>query len=155
MITVSNVSLRYGDRKLFEDVNIKFAPGNCYGLIGANGAGKSTFIKILAGELEAQSGTVSLGPGERLAVLKQNHFEYEDFEVLKVVIMGHTRLYEIMQEKDAIYMKADFTDEDGMRAAELEGEFAELNGWEAESEAAILLKGLGISEDVHSKKWPN
>ncbi|AGK54306.1 ABC-F family ATP-binding cassette domain-containing protein [Bacillus sp. 1NLA3E] len=152
MITVSNVSLRYGDRKLFEDVNIKFAPGNCYGLIGANGAGKSTFIKILAGELEAQSGTVSLGPGERLAVLKQNHFEYEDFEVLKVVIMGHTRLYEIMQEKDAIYMKADFTDEDGMRAAELEGEFAELNGWEAESEAAILLKGLGISEDVHSKK---
>ncbi len=152
MITVSNVSLRYGDRKLFEDVNIKFAPGNCYGLIGANGAGKSTFIKILAGELEAQSGTVSLGPGERLAVLKQNHFEYEDYEVLKVVIMGHTRLYEIMQEKDAIYMKADFTDEDGMRAAELEGEFAELNGWEAESEAAILLKGLGISEDVHSKK---
>jgi ATPase subunit of ABC transporter with duplicated ATPase domains len=152
MITVSNVGLRYGERKLFEDVNIKFNPGNCYGLIGANGAGKSTFLKILAGEIEAQTGTVHLGPGERLAVLKQNHFEYEEEEVLKVVIMGHTRLYQIMQEKDAIYMKADFTDEDGMRAAELEGEFADLNGWEAESEAAILLKGLGIEEDLHTKK---
>ncbi|WP_191561869.1 ABC-F family ATP-binding cassette domain-containing protein [Metabacillus idriensis] len=152
MITVSNVGLRYGDRKLFEDVNIKFSPGNCYGLIGANGAGKSTFIKILSGEIEAQSGHVSLGPGERLAVLKQNHFEYEEHEVMKVVIMGHARLYEVMQEKDAIYMKADFSDEDGMRAAELEGEFAELNGWEAESEAAILLKGLGIAEDLHTKK---
>ncbi|WP_102275445.1 ABC-F family ATP-binding cassette domain-containing protein [Cytobacillus massiliigabonensis] len=152
MITVSNVGLRYGDRKLFEDVNIKFTPGNCYGLIGANGAGKSTFLKILSGEIEAQTGNVQLGPGERMAVLKQNHFEYEDYEVLKVVIMGHTRLYEVMQEKDAIYMKADFTDEDGMKAAELEGEFAELNGWEAESEAAILLKGLGIGEDLHDKK---
>lgn len=152
MITVSNVGLRYGDRKLFEDVNIKFTPGNCYGLIGANGAGKSTFLKILSGEIEAQSGSVHLGPGERLAVLKQNHFEYEEYEVLKVVIMGHARLYEVMQEKDAIYMKADFTDEDGMKAAELEGEFAELNGWEAESEAAILLKGLGIEEELHDKK---
>ena len=152
MITVSNVGLRYGDRKLFEDVNIKFTPGNCYGLIGANGAGKSTFLKILSGEIEAQSGSVHLGPGERLAVLKQNHFEYEEFEALKVVIMGHARLYEVMQEKDAIYMKADFTDEDGMKAAELEGEFAELNGWEAESEAAILLKGLGIEEELHDKK---
>ncbi|MBP2239761.1 ATPase subunit of ABC transporter with duplicated ATPase domains [Cytobacillus eiseniae] len=152
MITVSNVGLRYGDRKLFEDVNIKFTPGNCYGLIGANGAGKSTFLKILSGEIESQSGSVHLGPGERLAVLKQNHFEYEDFEVLKVVVMGHARLYEVMQEKDAIYMKADFTDEDGMKAAELEGEFAELNGWEAESEAAILLKGLGIGEEFHYKK---
>ncbi|GLB60740.1 ABC-F family ATP-binding cassette domain-containing protein [Cytobacillus sp. NCCP-133] len=152
MITVSNVGLRYGDRKLFEDVNIKFTPGNCYGLIGANGAGKSTFLKILSGEIEAQSGSVHLGPDERLAVLKQNHFEYEEFEVLKVVIMGHARLYEVMQEKDAIYMKADFTDEDGMKAAELEGEFAELNGWEAESEAAILLKGLGIEEELHAKK---
>ncbi|KEZ49872.1 MULTISPECIES: ABC-F family ATP-binding cassette domain-containing protein [Metabacillus] len=152
MITVSNVGLRYGDRKLFEDVNIKFTPGNCYGLIGANGAGKSTFIKILSGEIEAQSGNVSMGPGERLAVLKQNHFEYEEIEVMQVVIMGHARLYEVMQEKDAIYMKADFSDEDGMRAAELEGEFAELNGWEAESEAAILLKGLGITEDLHTKK---
>ncbi|MGA9225459.1 MAG: ATP-binding cassette domain-containing protein [Mesobacillus sp.] len=152
MITVQNVGLRYGDRKLFEDVNIKFNPGNCYGLIGANGAGKSTFIKILSGEIEPQSGNVSMTPGERLAVLKQNHFEYEDVEVLKVVIMGHARLYEVMQEKDAIYMKADFTDEDGMKAAELEGEFAELNGWEAESEAAILLKGLGIGEELHDKK---
>lgn len=152
MITVQNVGLRYGDRKLFEDVNIKFTPGNCYGLIGANGAGKSTFLKILSGEIEAQTGNVSMTPGERMAVLKQNHFEYEDVEVLKVVIMGHARLYEVMQEKDAIYMKADFTDEDGMKAAELEGEFAELNGWEAESEAAILLKGLGIGEDLHTKK---
>jgi ATPase subunit of ABC transporter with duplicated ATPase domains len=152
MIQVTNISLRFGDRKLFEDVNIKFTPGNCYGLIGANGAGKSTFLKILSGEIEAQSGDVSMAPGERLAVLKQNHFEYEEHEVLKTVIMGHKRLYEVMQEKDAIYMKADFTDEDGMKAAELEGEFAELNGWEAESEAAILLKGLGISEDLHAKK---
>ncbi|MDZ5474515.1 ATP-binding cassette domain-containing protein [Bacillus sp. 31A1R] len=152
MITVTDVSLRYGDRKLFEEVNIKFNPGNCYGLIGANGAGKSTFLKILSGEIEAQTGGVHLGPGERLAVLKQNHYEYEEFEVLKVVIMGHKRLYEVMQEKDAIYMKADFTDEDGMKAAELEGEFAELNGWEAESEAAILLKGLGITEEFHTKK---
>ena len=152
MITVQNVGLRYGDRKLFEDVNIKFNPGNCYGLIGANGAGKSTFLKILSGEIEAQTGNVSMTPGERMAVLKQNHFEYEDVEVLKVVIMGHARLYEVMQEKDAIYMKADFTDEDGMKAAELEGEFAELNGWEAESEAAILLKGLGIGEELHDKK---
>ena len=152
MITVNNVGLRFGDRKLFEDVNIKFTPGNCYGLIGANGAGKSTFLKILSGELEPQSGSVSLGPGERLAVLKQNHFEYEENEVIQVVIMGHARLYEVMKEKDAIYMKENFSDEDGMRAAELEGEFAELNGWEAESEAAILLKGLGISEDLHNKK---
>ncbi|MFS0781613.1 ABC-F family ATP-binding cassette domain-containing protein [Bacillus sp. 1P06AnD] len=152
MITVSNVSLRYGDRKLFEDVNIKFTPGNCYGLIGANGAGKSTFLKILSGEIEAQTGDVSMGPNERLAVLKQNHFEYEEDEVLKVVIMGHKQLYDIMLEKDAIYMKEDFSDEDGIRAAELEGEFADLNGWEAESEAAILLKGLGIGEDLHSKK---
>lgn len=152
MITVQNVGLRYGDRKLFDDVNIKFTPGNCYGLIGANGAGKSTFLKILSGEIEAQSGNVSLTPGERLTVLKQNHFEYEEVEVLKVVIMGHARLFEVMQEKDAIYMKENFTDEDGMKAAELEGEFAELNGWEAESEAAILLKGLGIGEDLHDKK---
>ena len=152
MITVTNVSLRFADRKLFEDVNIKFTPGNCYGLIGANGAGKSTFLKILSGEIESQTGNVSMNPGERLAVLKQNHFEYEEHEVLKTVIMGHSRLFEVMQEKDAIYMKEDFSDEDGMRAAELEGEFAELNGWEAESEAAILLKGLGISEDLHTKK---
>ncbi|RSK28263.1 ATP-binding cassette domain-containing protein [Bacillus sp. HMF5848] len=152
MLTVQNVSLRFSDRKLFEDVNIKFTPGNCYGLIGANGAGKSTFLKILAGDLEAQTGHVSMSPGERMAVLKQNHFEYEEIEVLQVVIMGHKRLYQVMQEKDAIYMKADFTDEDGMRAAELEGEFAELNGWEAEADAAILLKGLGIGEELHAKK---
>ncbi|HDR7516346.1 ATP-binding cassette domain-containing protein [Bacillus mobilis] len=152
MITVSNVSLRFADRKLFEDVNIKFTPGNCYGLIGANGAGKSTFLKILSGEIEASTGDIHITPGERLAVLKQNHFEYEEFPVLETVIMGHTQLYKVMQEKNAIYMKEDFSDEDGMRAAELEGEFAELNGWEAESEAAILLKGLGIGEDLHDKK---
>ncbi|MCY8152468.1 ABC-F family ATP-binding cassette domain-containing protein [Bacillus paralicheniformis] len=152
MIAVQNVSLRFADRKLFEDVNIKFTPGNCYGLIGANGAGKSTFLKILSGEIEPQTGEVHMSPGERLAVLKQNHFEYEEHEVLKVVIMGHKRLYEVMQEKDAIYMKPNFSDEDGIRAAELEGEFAELNGWEAEGEAAILLKGLGIAEELHTKK---
>ena len=152
MITVSNVGLRFADRKLFEDVNIKFTPGNCYGLIGANGAGKSTFLKILSGEIEPSTGDIHITPGERLAVLKQNHFEYEEFPVLETVIMGHTQLYKVMQEKNAIYMKEDFSDEDGMRAAELEGEFAELNGWEAESEAAILLKGLGIGEDLHDKK---
>ncbi|KMY50441.1 ABC-F family ATP-binding cassette domain-containing protein [Peribacillus loiseleuriae] len=152
MITVNNVGLRYGDRKLFDEVNIKFNPGNCYGLIGANGAGKSTFLKILSGEIEAQTGDVHMGPGERLAILKQNHFEFEEHEVLKVVIMGHEKLYQVMQEKDAIYMKENFTDEDGMKAAELEGEFADMNGWEAESEAAILLKGLGIGEDLHTKK---
>ncbi|PFT99631.1 ABC-F family ATP-binding cassette domain-containing protein [Bacillus thuringiensis] len=152
MITVSNVSLRFADRKLFEDVNIKFTPGNCYGLIGANGAGKSTFLKILSGEIEPSTGDIHITPGERLAVLKQNHFKYEEFPVLETVIMGHTQLYKVMQEKNAIYMKEDFSDEDGMRAAELEGEFAELNGWEAESEAAILLKGLGIGEDLHDKK---
>ena len=152
LITVNNVGLRFGERKLFEDINIKFTPGNCYGLIGANGAGKSTFLKILSGDIEAQSGSVSMAPGERLAVLKQDHFQFEEEEALKVVVMGHARLYEIMEEKDAIYMKADFTEADGMRAAELEGEFAELNGWEAESEAAILLRGLGIGENLHEKK---
>jgi ATPase subunit of ABC transporter with duplicated ATPase domains len=150
MLTVSNVSLRYGDRKLFEDVNIKFTPGNCYGLIGANGAGKSTFLKILSGEIEAQTGEVSITPGQRLTVLKQNHFEYDEYTVMQTVLMGHTRLYQVMQEKDAIYMKSPFTDEDGLRAAELEGEFAELNGWEAESDAAILLNGLGIGEELHT-----
>lgn len=149
MITVSNVSLRYGSRALFDEVNIKFTPGNCYGLIGANGAGKSTFLKILSGEIEPTTGEVSIGPGERMAVLKQNHYEYDDVQVLKTVIMGHSKLYEIMVEKDAIYMKENFSDEDGMRAAELEGEFAELNGWEAESDAAELLMGLGIGKDKH------
>lgn len=152
MIQVSNVGLRYGDRKLFEDVNIKFTPGNCYGLIGANGAGKSTFIKILSGEIEPQEGHVSMGKEERLSVLKQNHFEYDEFSVLDTVIMGNKRLYEVKQEKDAIYMKEDFSDEDGIRAAELEGEFADLNGWEAEAEAATLLHGLGIVESQHDSK---
>ncbi|MCZ2258229.1 ABC-F family ATP-binding cassette domain-containing protein [Sporosarcina sp. G11-34] len=149
MIAVSNVSLQFGDRKLFEDVNIQFNPGHCYGLIGANGAGKSTFLKILSGELDPQSGNVIMAQDERLAVLKQNHFEYEENPVLDTVIMGHKRLYDIMTEKNAIYMKEDFSDEDGMRAAELEGEFGDLNGWEAESEAAILLQGLGLPEELH------
>ena len=152
MITVTNVSLRYGDKKLFEDVNLKFTPGNCYGVIGANGAGKSTFLKVLSGEVEAQSGNVSMSPGERLAVLKQDHFAYEENEVIDTVLMGHEKLYKVKQEKDAIYMKADFSEEDGMRAAELEGEFAEMNGWEAESDAAVLLKGLGIEESLHTMK---
>ncbi len=152
MITVTNVGLRFADRKLFEDVNIKFTPGNCYGLIGANGAGKSTFLKILSGEVEPQNGDVHVPPGQRLAVLKQDHFEYEEYEVMNTVIMGHERLYEIIQEKDAIYAKPDFSEEDGIKAAELEGEFAELNGWEAESNAAVLLKGLGIEEELHTKK---
>lgn len=152
MISTSNITLRYGSRALFEDVNIKFTPGNCYGLIGANGAGKSTFLKILSGEIDASRGDVSITPGERMAVLKQNHFEYDEFEVLKTVIMGHAKLYSIMEEKDAIYSKTDFSDEDGMRAAELEGEFAELNGWEAESEAAELLIGLGIPKAMHDMK---
>ncbi|MGP4059975.1 ABC-F family ATP-binding cassette domain-containing protein [Halobacillus litoralis] len=152
MLTVNNVSLRFGDQKLFEDVNIKFTPGNCYGLIGANGAGKSTFLKVLSGEIEAQTGDVSLKNDQRLAVLKQNHFEYDEYQVLETVIMGHTRLYDVMKEKDAIYMKGEFSEEDGMRAAELEGEFAEMNGWEAESDAARLLKGLGIGENLHDKQ---
>lgn len=151
MISTSNITLRYGSRALFEDVNIKFTPGNCYGLIGANGAGKSTFLQILSGDIEPSRGEVSITPGERMAVLKQNQSEYDEVEVLKTVIMGHTKLFAIMEEKDAIYMKADFSDEDGMRAAELEGEFAELNGWEAESDAASLLIGLGIPKPMHDK----
>ncbi|WP_010648478.1 ABC-F family ATP-binding cassette domain-containing protein [Oceanobacillus massiliensis] len=152
MITVTNVSLRYGDKKLFEDVNLKFTSGNCYGVIGANGAGKSTFLKVLSGEIEPQSGNVSMSPGERLTVLKQDHYAYEEYDVLETVLMGHEKLYKVKQEKDAIYMKADFSEEDGMRAAELEGEFAEMNGWEAESDAAVLLKGLGIEESLHDMK---
>ena len=150
MITVSNVSLQYGDKKLFEDVNLKFTSGNCYGLIGANGAGKSTFLKVLSGEVEPQAGHVSLSSGQRLAVLKQDHFAYEDNQVLDTVLMGHEKLYSVKQEKDAIYMKPDFSEADGMRAAELEGEFAEMNGWEAESDAAVLLKGLGVDESLHT-----
>jgi len=152
LITVNDVSLQFPDRKLFEEVNIKFTPGNCYGLIGANGAGKSTFLKILSGEIQPTTGVVSMGPNERLATLKQNHFDYEDYTVLETVIMGHKRLYEVMKEKDAIYMKEDFSDEDGIRAAELEGEFAELDGWEAEPEAAVLLQGLNIPEELHDQK---
>ncbi|AWB45996.1 ABC transporter ATP-binding protein [Paenibacillus sp. CAA11] len=151
MISTSGVTLRYGKRALFEDVNIKFTPGNCYGLIGANGAGKSTFLKILSGEIEPNSGEVHMSPGERLAVLKQNHFEYDDFPVLETVIMGHERLYSIMKEKDALYAKPDFSEEDGLRAGELEGEFAEMDGWNAESDAASLLIGLGIPRDLHDK----
>lgn len=152
MISTNGVTLRYGKRALFEDVNIKFTPGNCYGLIGANGAGKSTFLKILSGEIEANQGEVSMTPGERLAVLKQNHYEYDEYSVLETVIMGHARLYSIMKEKDALYAKADFSEEDGMRAGELEGEFAELNGWDAEPDAAALLIGLGIPRELHDKK---
>ncbi|NBD23631.1 ABC-F family ATP-binding cassette domain-containing protein [Paenibacillus glycinis] len=152
MISTSGITLRYGKRALFEDVNIKFNPGNCYGLIGANGAGKSTFLKILSGEVEQTNGEVHITPGERLAVLKQNHYEYDDFLVLETVIMGHKKLYEVMKEKDAIYAKAEFTDEDGMRAGELEAEFADMNGWEAESEAAGMLNGLGIPPELHDKR---
>ena len=149
MLTVSDVSLRFSDRKLFDDVNIKFTKGNTYGLIGANGAGKSTFLKILAGDIEPTTGNISLGPDERLSVLRQNHFDYEEERVIDVVIMGNEHLYNIMKEKDAIYMKPDFSDEDGVRAAELEAEFAELGGWEAESEASQLLQNLNIPENLH------
>ena len=149
MISANNISLRLGKKALFEDVNIKFTEGNCYGLIGANGAGKSTFLKILTGELEATSGDVVITPGERLSFLKQDHFRYDDYTVLDTVIMGNERLYEVSKEKDAIYMKEDFTDEDGIRASELEAEFAEMDGWNAESDAATLLNGLGIPPEEH------
>ncbi|KPM48672.1 ABC-F family ATP-binding cassette domain-containing protein [Jiulongibacter sediminis] len=149
MLTVNNISQVFGKRTLFEEVNLKFAPGNVYGLIGANGAGKSTFVKILSGELEPTTGKVSLDPGERMSVLNQNQNAFDDFSVLETVMRGNERLVEIMQEKDAIYMKEDFTEEDGNRAAELEAEFAEMNGWEAESDAAALLSGLGVKEEYH------
>ncbi|MDR1013147.1 MAG: ATP-binding cassette domain-containing protein [Lactobacillales bacterium] len=149
MLTVTNVSLQFSQRKLFDDVAIKFTPDNCYGLIGANGAGKSTFLKILAGDIEPTTGSVVLGLNERLSMLRQNHFDYEENRVIDVVMMGNQRLYEIIQEKNAIYAKEDFSDEDGVCAAELEGEFAELGGWEAESEAAQLLQGLNISDPLH------
>lgn len=152
MISAVNVTLRLGKKALFEDVNIKFTPGNCYGLIGANGAGKSTFLKILSGELEPTKGEIIMDPGERLSILKQDHFQYDAYPVLDTVIMGNQRLYEIMKEKDAIYAKEDFTDEDGVKAAELEGEFANMNGWEAESDAATLLNGLGIDTELHYKQ---
>ena len=152
MIAANNVTLRIGKKALFEDVNIKFTEGNCYGLIGANGAGKSTFLKILAGELEPNKGSVFITPGERMAVLKQDHFLFDEFDVVECVLYGHKRLYDIRKEKDALYMKEDFTDEDGIKAAELEGEFAELDGWAAESNAEMLLNGLGVTNEFHYAK---
>lgn len=149
MISANNITLRIGKKALFEDVNIKFTEGNCYGLIGANGAGKSTFLKILSGQLDSTNGEIAITPGERLSFLQQDHFKYDEFPVLDTVIMGNARLYEIMKEKEAIYMKEDFSDEDGIKAAELEGEFATMNGWEAESDAANLLNGLGIEPELH------
>lgn len=149
MITVSDVSLQYGGTKLFKDVNLKFTPGNCYGVIGANGAGKSTFLKILSGEIDSSTGEISIPSNIRMSVLKQDHYQYDECQVLETVIRGNARLYEIMQEKEALYAKEDFTDEDGVRASELEGEFAEMNGWEAESEASQMLQGLGVGIDLH------
>ncbi|TYR36629.1 ATP-binding cassette domain-containing protein [Sphingobacterium phlebotomi] len=151
MINVSNLSLRFGKRVLFEDVNLKFTPGNCYGIIGANGAGKSTFLKIVSGEVDPTTGSVSFTPGERMSVLKQNHYEFDEFTVLETVMMGNQELYKVMKEKDAIYMKEDFTDADGERAGELESLFAEMDGWNAESNAATLLSNLGIKEGLHYK----
>lgn len=151
MITVTDVALSFGGQELFKEVDLKFTPGNCYGIIGANGAGKSTFLKILSGEVSPSKGDISITPGERLAVLKQDHFEYDEYNVVETVIMGHKRLYQVMKEKDAIYMKEDFSDEDGIKAAELEGEFAELNGWEAETEAEKLLMGLGVDKEHYTK----
>ena len=155
MISANNVTLRLGKKALFEDVNIKFTEGNCYGIIGANGAGKSTFLKILSGELETTNGDVTITPGQRLSFLKQDHFQYDAYTVLDTVIMGNQRLYDIMKEKDAIYMKEDFSDEDGIRASELEGEFAEMNGWEAEADAETLLNGLGIPTELHYEQMAN
>ncbi len=152
MLSVSNLSLRYGKRVLFEEVNLKFTPGNCYGVIGANGAGKSTFLKILSGEIDATTGQVSLNPGARMSVLKQNHFAYDEFPVLETVMMGNLKLMEVIREKDAIYAKPDFSEADGNRAAELEVLFAEMDGWDAESNAASLLSALGVTEDLHHKK---
>lgn len=149
MIQASNITLRLGKKALFEEVNIKFTEGNCYGLIGANGAGKSTFLKILSGQLEPTNGEVIVSPGQRLSFLQQDHFKYDEFQVLDTVIMGNRRLYDIMKEKDAIYMKEDFSDEDGIRASELEAEFADMDGWNAESDAATLLNGLGIPTEEH------
>ena len=151
MITVSNLAVQFGKRVLYKDVNLKFTNGNIYGVIGANGAGKSTFLKAISGELEATKGSVTLGPGERLSVLSQDHFKWDQYTVLNTVLMGHTILWDIMNERDALYAKADFTDEDGIRVSELEEKFAELDGWNAESDAAALLSGLGIKEDLHYK----
>ena len=152
MIAASNITLSYGKRVLFKDVNIKFTPGNCYGLIGANGSGKSTFLKILAGEVQADKGEITIGARERIAVLRQDQFAFDEETVFNTVIMGHKRLYDLMAEREAIYSKADFSEADGVRSAELEAEFAEQNGYEAESEAAVLLNGLGIPEELRSKR---
>ena len=149
MITVSNLAIQFGKRVLFSDVNLKFTAGNCYGIIGANGAGKSTLIRILSGDLDATRGTIQFGPGERLSVLKQDHFEFDEYTVLDTVMMGHDVLWKVKEEKDAIYLKEDFSDADGLRASELEDKFTEMNGWNAESDAAALLSGLGIKEDLH------
>ncbi|MBQ9614715.1 MAG: ATP-binding cassette domain-containing protein [Selenomonadaceae bacterium] len=150
MITTSGLTLQFGKRVLFKDVNLKFTPGNCYGIIGANGAGKSTLLRLLSGELEPTKGSIEITPGERIAVLKQDHYAYDEYEVLRTVLMGHERLIQIMDEKEALYAKPDFSDEDGLKVSELETEFAELNGWEAESEAARLLNGLGITDEKHT-----
>jgi len=155
MISVDNLSLKFGKRTLFDEVSLKFNPGNCYGVIGANGAGKSTFLKILSGEIDSTSGSVNITPGQRMAVLSQNHFEFDEVEVLKTVLMGHKTLFAIMDEKDKIYMKEDFTEEDGLRASQLEADFAEMDGWNAESDAAALLSGLGITEDLHYRPLKN
>src|SRR5690554_1982800 len=152
MITAANISLAYGTQILFKEVNIKFTPGNCYGIIGANGAGKSTFLKILSGEIEADTGEIIITQGERVAVLQQDHFAFNDYSVVETVIMGYPRLWEVMTQRDEIYAKEDFSEEDGLAAAELEGEFAELGGWEAEAEAGVLLSGLGLSDNLLSLK---
>ena len=149
MITVNNLAIQFGKRVLFQDVNLKFTPGNCYGIIGANGAGKSTFLKAISGQIDPNHGTIALGPGERLSVLSQDHFAFVEFTVMDTVLMGHTVLWDIMKEKDALYSKPDFSDADGIRVSELEEKFAELEGWNAESDAANLLSGLGIKEDLH------
>src|ERR1044071_884349 len=149
MLSVQNLSLRYGKRVLFEDVNIRFTEGNCYGIIGANGAGKSTFLKILSGEIDPTTGKVEISKGQRMSVLKQNHYEFDEIPVLEAVIRGNTTLFNVMKQKDALYAKEDFTEEDGIKAGELEGLFAEMDGWNAESDAATLLSNLGIKEELH------
>ena len=153
MITVSNVSVSFGGQLLFKDVDLKFTSGNCYGVIGANGAGKSTFLKVLCGELEPTKGSVSMPPELRMSVLRQDHYAFDEYTVMDTVIMGNKRLYDIIQEKDALYAKEDFSDEDGEKASQLEGEFAELNGWEAECDASKLIQGLGLSEELLTHKW--
>ena len=152
MITVTDLSLQIGSRTLYSDVNLKLTPGNCYGIIGANGAGKSTFLKLLEGKMEPTTGSISMGPNERMSSLNQDHFAFEDFSVMETVIQGHQKLYQVMKERDALYAKADFSEEDGVKAAELETEFAELDGWNAEADASQLLQSMSIPEDMHQKQ---